>query len=147
MLSCDGSAYRMGCLGLSNPTGGLNSGVASRYWEDGEKKSRITDSSDTSASVGGFQSGRPGVLLRTAPTPVAKSGLAPFFVVRISNYSLMTMRVRRNNARRELSRYRVQSVGHQSAHHLCSCEEQRGRCANSLGCGGSRPQESKSPKP
>jgi hypothetical protein len=40
----------------------------------------MTDSSDTSASVDGFQSGRPGVLLRTALTPVAKSGLAPFFV-------------------------------------------------------------------
>ena len=90
MLSCDGSAYRMGCLGLSNPNGGLNSGLPSRYLEDGEKKFRMTDSSDTSANADGFQSGLPGVLVRTALTPVAKSGLAPFFVVRISNYSLMS---------------------------------------------------------
>jgi len=45
----------------------------------------MTDSPETSESVGGFQSGRPGVLLRTAVTPVAKSGLAPFCVVSVGN--------------------------------------------------------------
>ena len=59
--------------------------MASRYLEDGEKKSRITDFSEISASVDGFQSGLPGVLLRTAVTPVAKSGLAPFCVRGVSN--------------------------------------------------------------
>lgn len=146
MLSCDGSAYRIGCLGLSNPAGGSNAGTASRYREDGVKKSRMTDSSDTSASVDGFQSGRPGALVRTAPTPVAKSGLAPFCgVMKIINH--LPTRVRRNDARRGLWRYRARSVGHRSNHHLCSCEEQRGRHADSLGCGGSKSRESKLPRP
>jgi len=89
MLSCDGSAYRVGSLCLSNPAGGLNSGLEPRYSEDGEKKSCVTDSSETSASVDGSQSGRPGVLLRTAVTPVAKSGLAPLCATEISNYPPM----------------------------------------------------------
>lgn len=145
MLSCDGSAYRIGCLGLSNPAGGSNSGLVSRYLEDGKKKSRMTDSSEISASVGGFQSGLPGVLLRTAVTPVAKSGLAPFCVTEISNYPLT--QITKNDVRRGLLQYRVQSGGHRSVHRFCSCEGRRGQRAGSLDCGGSKPRGLKSPRP